>query len=229
MRIAASHSPRWGTWVALTAVLGGIGYAAVRDAELSAQAAFEPQAAEPPVMEPRGVEPQAPAPDLAPTTEPPISMLVIASPTTVRPDEPLPLTFYAVNRTDRPLEVLRSLDGSDMGWRYPKIDLEIRDAQGRLVEGAPVGRCGLVNSLAASDFVELAPGARTKLVGDGTFGHHRLRGPNGLAPGVYTVTLHYDLRFDGPERATHEDGIEAKVAALPKGMYSSPPITIEVK
>lgn len=156
-------------------------------------------------------------------------MMVIGSPATVRPDEPLPLTFYAVNRTDRPLSVIRSLDASDMGWRYPKIELEIRDAQGRLVEDAPVGRCGLVNPLTASDFVELAPGARTNLLGDGTFGHHRLRGPNGLAPGVYTVTLHYDLRFDGPERTTHEAGIEAKLAALPKGVYSSPSMTIEVK
>ncbi len=229
MHVAASASPRWRTWVAVTAVLGGIGYAAVRDAELARQAAFAPTAAPSRIVEPRAVEPRMPAPAVAPSTEPPISILVIASPTTVSPDDPLPLTFYALNRTDRPLSVLPSLDASDMGWRYPKIDIEIRDAKGRLVEGAPVGRCGLVNPLAASDFIELAPGARANLVGDGTFGHHRLRGPNGLAPGVYTVTLHYDLRFDGPERGTHEAGIDAKLATLPKGMYSSPSMTIEVK
>jgi hypothetical protein len=164
----------------------------------------------------------------APIAESPIAIVGSASRATVGPDEPLPITFYAVNRTDRPLSVLRSLDASDMGWRYPMMTIEIRDAAGRLVEGPKVGRCGMMNPLTMKDFVELAPGARVDLFGKGAFGHYRLRGPNDLAPGVYTVTLHYDLRFDQRDRAMHDE-VEVKIATLPKGMYSSPPITIEVR
>lgn len=205
--------------LATTAFVGAFAYATTHDTEQATQPAPAPSV--------HAIDEGIASP--ARSTEAPISMMVIASPVTVGSHEPLPLTFYAVNRTDHPLSIIRSLDASDVGWRYPKLDLEIRDVDGHLVDGSPIGRCGLVNPLTASDFVELAPGARTNLLGDGTFGHYRLSGPNGLAPGVYTVTLHYDLRFDGPDRASHEPGIDAKLAALPKGRYSSPPITIEVK
>jgi hypothetical protein len=157
---------------------------------------------------------------------PPIEIVVTASARKVRVDQALPLTVSAINRTDRPQTVLPSLDASDVGWRYPKIDIEIRDARGQLVVGSGIGRCGLVNPLVASDFIELAPGAHADLLGKGTFGHFRLGDPT-LAPGVYTVTLRYDLRFDQPDRGAHDD-VDDKIATLPKGVYASAPITIEV-
>ena len=162
----------------------------------------------------------------------PIEIVVVASKTKIARGEPLPLSFNAVNRSPRRVEVLRSLDASDMGWRYPKLDIEIRDASGRLVADPTIGRCGLVNPLGDSDFVELAPGARVDLFGEGAFGHYKLQQTNQLASGRYTVTLHYDLRFDAPERMRYlvdDARIRARVDRLPKGLYSSPPITIDVK
>ena len=173
-----------------------------------------------------------------PTVEPvevaeqaaPIAIVVVTSRTKIARGEPLPLAFYAVNRTARSLSVLRSLDASDVGWRYPKIDIEIRDQAGREVEGPMMGRCGLVNPLAAADFVELASGERADLFGEGAFGHYKLHDTSHLARGRYTVTLHYDLRFTDAERGGSVDKtVQAKIASLPRGVYSSPPVTIDVE
>ena len=160
----------------------------------------------------------------------PIGIVVVASKTQIKTGEALPLAFYVVNRSARPLEVLRSLDASDVGWRYPKIDVEIRDAKGRLVEDPAMGRCGMVNPLTADDFVELASGARFELFGENSFGHYKLRHTDQLASGRYTVTLHYDLRFEAAQKGGPVDAaLQARVDKLPKGVYSSPPITIDVK
>ncbi|HEY5925678.1 MAG TPA: hypothetical protein VIV11_28525 [Kofleriaceae bacterium] len=177
------------------------------------------------IDEPTCIEPAATTEQAAP-----LSIVVVASRTEIKRGEPLPLSFYAVNRTTRTLPVLPSLDASDMGWRYPKITVDIRDANGQLVEGPMVGRCGMVNPLTAEDFVELPSGAQFELFGERAFGHHKLRDTSHLAPGRYTVTLHYDLSFAEPERkGGFDDSVRAKVELLPKGVYSSPPMTIDIK
>lgn len=220
MHVAISASSRGRIVLALAAALaGGLAVAASRSG---------PEAAPPDEPVFTRMCPSPEAEQEPPSSEPPLVIVAVATSKTIGPDDPLPLVAYAVNRTNRPLMVLRSLDASDVGWRYPKIDLEIRDARGQLVGGAPGGRCGLVNPLTASDFVELAPGGQVDLLGEGTFGHHRLRAPNGLAPGVYTVTVRYDVQFDQAERATHND-VAPQLAVLPKGLYVSQPLVIEVR
>jgi hypothetical protein len=225
MQSAASASPRtrtWSTLVAVTALVGGIAYATRETA---------------PVVTPLPAAPAIttielatqPEPTVAPA--PPIEIIGVASRRQISSGVTLPLTFYVVNRTDHALPVLRSLDASDMGWRYPKIDIEIRDAKGRLIEPGGIGRCGLVNPLQADDFVELAAGERLDLLGEGGFGHHRLRYPLNLAPGTYTVMLRYDISFAERERKGGEPdtNLRAKIDRLPRGVYTSAPVTIEIK
>jgi len=226
MQPASSASPRLRTWFVLgvSCLIGAATAFAISGRRavpaMPAMPEVTGETAEPVHVPERATEQAAP-----------IAIVGVASRTRITRGQPLPLTFYVVNRTTHSLPVLRSLDASDFGWRYPKLDLEIRDAKGHLVM-AEGGRCGLVNPLAKDDFVDLASGARTDLLGDGTFGHYKLRDTSYLPAGRYTVTLRYDLSFAEPERGKGmpvEASVRAKIETLPKGVYSSEPITIDVR
>ncbi len=236
MQLAASDRPRARSWLSLallTAGLAGVGAltCARRAAPLKASAPPADVTALGAPVDPRGPLPLAPGcpPYAPPSPMAALGIEVVASSTRVAAGAEIPLTFYVVNRSDRSVPVIRSLDASDYGWRYPKIDIEIRDSSCAVVPAAPHGRCGMVNELSAQDFVSLAPGRRVELFGEGTFGHHRLsKYGNNLAPGKYTVTLRYDLSFaaDDPNVPV---ALRAKVATLPRGVYTSTPIEIVVE
>ncbi|HEY5926398.1 MAG TPA: hypothetical protein VIV11_32150, partial [Kofleriaceae bacterium] len=215
-------------WLALGATCSIVAAAAVvtraGGVERITDRRSSPSPAMPKVTDVTCVEPAAPIEQAAP-----LSIEVVASRTQIARGEPLPLSYYIVNRTTQTLPVLRSLDASDMGWRYPKIEIDIRDANGQQL-GHGASRCGLVNPLTATDFVELASGARVDLFGKDAFGHYKLRDTSHLAPGRYTVSLRYDLSFTDIERkGTFDDSVRAKIDRLPKGVYSSPPMTIDIK
>jgi len=231
MQTASTASPRLRSWLVLgatSAIVAGVVIASLGHDPTDGMAEHDIVT---PVFEPPGLERTSePARVIAPAEA--LGIVVVASRTQIKRGQPWPLAFYAVNRTAGPLHVLRSLDASDAGWRYPKIDLEIRDAKGELVLGPTIGRCGLVNPLTDEDFVELASGDRVDLLGEGTFGHYKLRDTSYLRPGRYTVTLRYDLRFDELERGkqmTIDERVSQRIGSLPKGLYFSPPITIDLK
>jgi hypothetical protein len=225
-RIAISPLPRLGCWLALAAALlvAVVTRVAMRPVLASAPPVHELQIERTldherlpcGLLYEAGVELPAS----------PIEIVVVPTRDRVVAGQPLPLDVFAVNRTGQPLSVLRSLDASDMGWRYPKIDVEIRDAKGQRVEPEPYARCKNMNSLTADDFVEVAPHGNVSLFGEGAFGHRVLR--EGLPAGTYTVVVHYDLSFSDEERARHRDGLDARIDALPKGVYASAPVTISV-
>jgi hypothetical protein len=165
-----------------------------------------------------------PAPEPA---RPAIAVVPSASRVTVAAGERIPLDFSIVNQGPRAVQVLRALDGSDVGWRYPKITIEIRDAAGEVVPAPMMGRCGLINPLTADDFVALEPQARVSLVGEGTFGHHAL--DVGIAEaGRYTLTFRYDLTFESRDKSSPSPELAAAIAALPRGVYTSEPVVVEV-
>src|SRR5262245_37766687 len=143
MQTASTASPRLRSWLVLgatSAIVAGVVIASIGHHEpaLVAEHNIAPPAVEP-GLERTTERVQVIAPAEA------LGIVVVASRTEIKRGQPWPLAFYAVNRTAAPLYVLRSLDASDAGWRYPKIDLEIRDAKGELVLGPTIGRCGLVN------------------------------------------------------------------------------------
>jgi hypothetical protein len=76
-----------------------------------------------------------------------------------RVGERLPLGFSVVNAGPVAVDAIPSLDASDVGWRYPKIGIEIVDPDGTVVEPGDLGRCGMTNPLAdALAFVPDRPG-----------------------------------------------------------------------
>jgi hypothetical protein len=158
---------------------------------------------------------------------PVIAVVPSASQIKVAAGERIPLDFSIVNQGGSAVRVLRSLDASDVGWRYPKINIEVRDAAGELVPVPMMGRCGLVNPLTADAFVALAPGQRLSLLGEGTFGHYALDA--GIAEaGRYTLTLRYDLTFESRDKSSPSPDLAAAIAALPQGIYSSEPVVVDV-
>ncbi len=147
--------------------------------------------------------------------------------------EPLPVEFRIRNVSDAAVLVLPSLDASDVGWRYPKYAIEVRDESGAVVPVEPGGRCGNVNQLAAGDFVELAPGGEVDPFGEGTFGHYALAWcPS--RPGRYTVRGVYDVSGDDDGWRTSKAGppdaaAHARLEKLVRGRFESNDVTIVVE
>lgn len=193
---------------------------------IAARHAATPEVQRAVTLQPHAIASEPEAARVVPAQEPALAIVVATTSTSVPVGKPLPLRFTVVNRTNQTLPVLRSLDASDVGWRYPKIDIIVRDHAGKRVEVEARGRCGLMNPLTAKDFVELAPREQVDLFGEDMFDHHVMY--SGIAtPGRYTITLRYDLSFSGDD-APHDDDIAPLLAKLPKGVYESAPIELEV-
>ncbi len=86
-----------------------------------------------------------------------------------------------VNEGKEALVLVMPGDGSDVGWRTPKISWEILAGTKRTTPG---GRCGNMNRITAADVFELAPAAKQDLGG-------WLGWPE-LAPGAARVRLVYE-------------------------------------
>ena len=209
--------------VAPRPVVGAAGLAAVAGALALALAVTSPPDPAPAmVAEPvRGVR--------APPPPGPLEVLAIPLKAAVAPRAPLPIAFFVVNRSDEMLLALPSLDGSDEEWRFPKIAVEAFDTRGqRVPTEAPERhrRCGNVNDLDAADFVLVPPGGAIDLtVDDRSFG---IDAYAPLVPGQYTFRLRYDLSFVGWDRAEHSPGTDDLIPLLPRGIYFSEPITLQV-
>lgn len=73
-------------------------------------------------------------------------------------DEAVP-SIRITNQTDHSIWLVRALDGSTRGSRYPKISLSVTAPSGQQQPvGDGSGGCGFVNPLRSSDFVNLASG-----------------------------------------------------------------------
>src|SRR5688500_9026224 len=95
MQLAAWAGPRPRTWYTLAAITAFVG-------GLVATTGGEPLViVEPPPLPVIDIEKPAPAPQSA------IEIVAVAAHRQITRDEPLPLTFYAVNRTTETLPVLR--------------------------------------------------------------------------------------------------------------------------
>lgn len=125
-----------------------------------------------------------------------------------------PGRFALVNVSRRSQRVLPALDGSDMGWRMPKVMVEWRDAVGEPVSPRRMSRCGNMNALRPQDWVTLAPGEQLEL----TNGWVRAEPP----PGAVEMRLVYDTM--SPSSRPFGDGKgdpEKAFAELPEGVWTS--------
>jgi len=134
--------------------------------------------------------------------------VITADRTTYSVGEVPKVTFRIHNKTDKEVVLVGSLDGSDVGWRFPKCRLEILDAAGKPVT-TPVARCGNMNPLRTTHFVVVPAGNAFDPFGKGFFGPMQLQGhifPI-TTPGDYTLRFYYTTTTDrvedyfGDERA----------------------------
>lgn len=94
------------------------------------------------------------------------------------------------NKSSKEVILVGSLDGSDVGWRFPKCRLEILDAAGKPVT-APMARCGNMNVLRAADFVAVPAGGTFNPFSTGFFAPYQFYQFPVTAPGDYTVRFYY--------------------------------------
>lgn len=138
-----------------------------------------------------------------------------------------------INRTDKTIYLVGSLDGSDVGWRYPKITVK---RTGPEVLHGPL-RCGNMNNLREQDFVQLKPGESLDPFDRdrGFFSNYHLHRQTLNMPGKYTFTLTYDTNendigkwwgFMGPGEPS--DKMKQMLAEVPKGTYVSNTVTVTV-
>lgn len=145
----------------------------------------------------------------------------------IKVGERLPVEFRVRNISERPISVLPALDASDVGWRHPKCELEIRDERGSR-QDLKIQRCASVNSLLARDFVELLPGESLP-----PFWHYLLEWKPDRA-GTYTVRFTYDTSSGDPKdwrvRREGEDPELIKLLdQLPKGRFESAVLKVVVQ
>lgn len=158
----------------------------------------------------------------------PGDLLVQASTSGVgKKGKPLPVSFALKNQGNRAFHVIAALDASDVGWRYPKITVEIEHADGTPVEMDPGARCGLINPLESADLRPLGPGESLDPFGPGSFGHYAMNWTP-TQRGDYRVRMVYDLgeHANWTEVSAETQG---ELTTIPTGEHTSNWTTVTVR
>lgn len=140
---------------------------------------------------------------------------------------PLPVHFALTNTGPETFHVVPSLDASDVGWRYPKIDVEVEQVGVGAVTPEEVGRCGMMNPLTERDLRPLSPGESLDPFGPGTFSHHALR-YTPSAPGEYRVRMVYDLGTPD-DWGQADPALRERLSTVPPGKHTSPWVSLTVR
>jgi len=96
------------------------------------------------------------------------------------------------NVSDEEQMAVRSLDGSDAGARYPRIDVQILGPDGKRGDQPLPSRGNDLKSLSPVDFVKLAPGGEVDPFGTGGFEHGVLKNWRPTRTGRHTVRIIVD-------------------------------------
>jgi hypothetical protein len=122
--------------------------------------------------------------------EPQFDCTITSDRTTYEVGEVPKITFLIVNKSGKDVVLVGSLDGSDVGWRFPKCRLEILDKGGRPVTNQ-VLRCGNMNTLKTNDFVLVPAGENFNPFGKGFFRPAELVQFPVTTPGEYIFRFNY--------------------------------------
>jgi len=97
------------------------------------------------------------------------------------------------NKTGQTVTLVGSLDGSDLGWRYPHCIFDVDGPPGH--RGPGIGRCGNTNPLRVKDFVQLHAGESLnpfmRIDDYGFFSSGGLDFTHFMVPGKYQVSFRY--------------------------------------
>jgi hypothetical protein len=99
------------------------------------------------------------------------------------------------NSSSSEVYLVGSLDGSDMGWRYPKCGFEVFGPDGSPVvhEGA---LCDVTNGIGVVDFVKVPAEGSFDPLTEGFFIPYQLIRFPAETPGIYTVRFYYSTATD---------------------------------
>jgi hypothetical protein len=161
-----------------------------------------------------------------------LEVVVSAQNNTIASGEKLNLTVSLKNSGNTPLVAMRPVDGSDVGWRVVEYRWNVTDAAGQPLNRMHQARCGNVNSLHTSDFVEIAPGTSAAVGPADSF----LGQPDTYfqltAPGKYIVTLTYKLdktaKDKGVPLGDDQPGVKPLLDRAATVECTSKPLTITV-
>lgn len=96
------------------------------------------------------------------------------------------------NISDTEVCVVRRLDASDLGWRYPKFTARILDPEGKDVTPRAEMRCLTMSRVDEGDFTALAPGAEFDPLGDGKHAIWTLDAWKPDRAGIWKVRIEVD-------------------------------------
>ncbi len=118
---------------------------------------------------------------------------------TAKPElgKPLSLAARIKNTSAHEVFVVRSVEGSDLGRRYPRYEISLKGPEGK--EVLRPGRDSLRASgarLERDDFVRLKPGDELDPFGEGSAGHGGLKAWRPERPGTYRLKLLGDYSSD---------------------------------
>jgi hypothetical protein len=144
--------------------------------------------------------------------------------------KPVAFKIRIKNIGDEEAAVVRSLDASDVRWRYPHFTAQIRGPEGKPVPMGGIGRCGYMNQLRAEDFAVLKPDEEFNPLGTGAFGIHQLSSWTPAAAGKHVVELSIDYSAEDPAlwngRMERHAGIDETVRQL---LARVPKVKLEAK
>ena len=157
--------------------------------------------------------------------------LTVHGPAVVDIHEALRLQLMFHNRSTEPSLVMRAMDGSFSGRRFPTYDLYARrHADGTVHRyttnhGQPSIHCGNLNPTTAEDFVWLEPGESRDDVA-GAYAAH-LQHASFEVPGRYSIWVVYT--FCGHELDSVPLGVSVKRPGVHRGAFASNELVITVK
>jgi hypothetical protein len=146
--------------------------------------------------------------------EPSFNCVLTSDRTSYTVGETPALAVTITNKSGKEVVLVGSLDGSDVGWRFPKCRVEIFDAAGKPVTAA-MGRCGNMNVLRLADFVVVPAGGAFNPCGPGFFSPHQFHRFPVSAPGDYTVCFYYSTS-DRVEDYFGDERMMGKTNAAPE-------------
>jgi hypothetical protein len=120
------------------------------------------------------------------------------------------------NKSGVDVFLVGSLDGSDVGWRYPKCGFEVLDSAGKPFPEKPMARCGNMNMLKTSDFVKVDAGGIFNPVGEGFFGSSQLFHFRSFPPGTYILRFFYRTSAKGVQEYFGDERMSGKKGAAPE-------------
>ncbi len=121
-------------------------------------------------------------------TEDAFSISLSSSKYSCRPGEEIIVWAKVNNNMKTPTRLVRCLDGSARGLRYPQCVFEIKDSSGKTPDNIFAPMCKVVNPLVPDDFIDVPPGESAELFDGGFVFSNAFKL---VKPGKYYIFIRY--------------------------------------